>query len=62
MRRPNWFDWLVYRLFYWRWNPILRENMPLRRRFMAYWEWWEKITGPGSDGRKPRGDDDGKAK
>ena len=26
MRRPSKLDWLVYRLFRWWWNPILRRN------------------------------------
>lgn len=26
VRRPNWLDWQIYRLFRWWWNPILRRN------------------------------------
>jgi len=40
--RPNWFDYLVYRLFYWRWNPILSSRPDLRRGFLEYEEGWEK--------------------
>lgn len=33
MRNPNWFDFLIYRLFFWWWNPILTENKRLRDFF-----------------------------
>ena len=26
MRRTNWLDRIVYRLFFWRWQPLLRER------------------------------------
>jgi hypothetical protein len=26
MSHPNWFDYLIYRIFRWRWNPILKNN------------------------------------
>jgi hypothetical protein len=30
MNRPTKFDWLIYRLFRYFWNPILKENHKLR--------------------------------
>ena len=26
MNHPYWFDYLIYRIFRWRWNPILKNN------------------------------------
>jgi len=36
MKKPNWLDMFVYRLFYWRWTPILKERPDLREIFIAY--------------------------
>jgi hypothetical protein len=33
--KPNWFDWLIYRLYVWRWNPILATRPDLRELFIA---------------------------
>jgi hypothetical protein len=30
MKKIGWFDMLVYRLFHWRWNPILKNRPDLR--------------------------------
>lgn len=27
---PNWFHWQIYKLFRWFWNPILKDNRPIR--------------------------------
>lgn len=35
MNRPTKFDWLVYRVFRFFWNPILHENDILRQRLGA---------------------------
>lgn len=29
------FDWLVYRFFRWRWNPIFAENPAMLKEFAA---------------------------
>lgn len=34
------FDLWVYRLFCWRWNPILRDHPEVRRRFQEYMQNW----------------------
>ena len=39
---PNYFDWLVYRLFRWRWNPLMRNNPKLRRHFYSLCNEWEQ--------------------
>lgn len=38
---PTWFDWLVYRLFYWRWNLILAARPDLRAVYRQIWEQYE---------------------
>lgn len=35
-RKISWFDWLVYRLFYWRWGKILSENPDLREYLISW--------------------------
>lgn len=35
--KPNWFDWFIYRLFRWRWNPLFRQNHRLRVHFVFLW-------------------------
>lgn len=32
-KEPNVLDWVVYRLFRWRWNPIFRDNPELSALF-----------------------------
>ena len=32
----RWFDWLLYRLFYWRWGKILAERPDLREFFLSW--------------------------
>lgn len=34
-RRIRWWDWLVYKLFHWRWNPILAARPDLREIIIA---------------------------
>lgn len=34
--KPNWFDMLIYRLYVWRWNPILKSNPVYRELFISY--------------------------
>jgi hypothetical protein len=36
MRCVRWWDWLVYRLFHWRWGRILRDRPDLREYMIAY--------------------------
>lgn len=43
---PNWIDWLVYRIFYWRWNRIFMQNDKLRSGFIRYWIFWERVAMP----------------
>lgn len=33
MIRPNWFDRIIYRLFFWRWNRILANRPDLLKEF-----------------------------
>ena len=35
MRRPNKFDWMIYKLFRWYWNPLLAQNGGLLARAMV---------------------------
>jgi hypothetical protein len=42
MKRPNKIDWIVYRVFRWWWNPILRNNPNLLSGLtieMQRWQW-----------------------
>jgi hypothetical protein len=38
----RWFDGLIYRLFYWRWNKKLAENQELFDFFLNYMIEWKK--------------------
>lgn len=42
MTEPTRLDWLVYRLFRWRWNPILSQNPRLLRGLVAYLQAWHE--------------------
>lgn len=42
-REPNWIDWLAYRFFRWRWNPLFRNNLKLRKAFVILWNFSEEI-------------------
>jgi hypothetical protein len=33
--KPNWFDLLLYRVWYWRWNKIFASRSDLREIFIA---------------------------
>jgi hypothetical protein len=35
--KPNRLDWLIYKIFWWRWNRIFRENPQMREFFRDYW-------------------------
>lgn len=37
------FDRLIYFLFYWRWNPKLKNDPVLRKLFLSYLKSWEAI-------------------
>lgn len=39
----RWYDWLVYRLFQWRWNPILKRDAVTRKLLVAWIETFDKI-------------------
>jgi hypothetical protein len=36
VRRVRWWDWLVYRLFQWRWGRILQDRPDLREFMIAH--------------------------
>ena len=38
------FDKVIYRLFYWRWNPRLANNSGLRQDFLDEFRIWEDIS------------------
>jgi hypothetical protein len=42
MRRITWFDMLVYRLFYWRWMPILIERPDVLSEFQRHISGWRR--------------------
>lgn len=44
--KPNWFDWLVYRLFRWRWNKILKSRPKTKSGFIAHLQVWGDIPNP----------------
>ena len=47
MPRPTWFDYLIYRLFYWRWNPLMQKNLHLRQYFVDAWNFTQLfVPGP----------------
>ena len=54
MKRPNKLDWLVYRLFRWWWNPIVRNDIhALDRLIVALGEWRrEYVPSPKTDWRR----------
>jgi hypothetical protein len=41
----RWYDWLVYKLFYWRWNPILKRTPWMRKIFVNYLLAWDFLQG-----------------
>lgn len=41
--KPNVIDWIVYRLFRWRWNRLFNTNPKLRRAFVECWNLWQDI-------------------
>lgn len=36
MKKLKWYDLLIYRLFYWKWKPILAARPDLRELAIAY--------------------------
>lgn len=42
MRKPGFLDWIVYRLFLWRWNPIFQDNPEMLQAFIQYMQQWRK--------------------
>lgn len=40
MIRPNKLDWLIYKLFYWRWNKILASRPDLVKVFKMTIDKW----------------------
>ena len=38
--KPNLIDWMIYRLFYWRWNKIFASNYGLLELFKLYMNSW----------------------
>lgn len=46
MKRPNALDYLIFRLFRWWWNPILREHPRMAIEFATWMlEWVERYNG-----------------
>lgn len=39
----RWYDWLVYRLFYWRWNKILAARPDIREIMIAFLRVYDTI-------------------
>lgn len=39
----TWYDMLIYRLFYWRWNRIMAERPDLRRLFREWLNRYELL-------------------
>jgi len=35
-KRFNWIDMMVYRLYYWRWNPIYKNDIELLKTMIAW--------------------------
>lgn len=50
MYKIKWYDWLVYKLFYWRWNRILANHPDLREFMIANLKSFDVID----DGEKVR--------
>lgn len=44
--KPNWLDWLVYRLFFWRWNRILRGNRKMLNLLIERASAWRAANDP----------------
>lgn len=42
--RPTRLDWWIYRLFYWRWNRILRDRKDLRELLRDSLDKWEAVS------------------
>lgn len=40
MKQPCWLDWMILRLFRWRWNPIFQENLEIFDRFFVNLALW----------------------
>lgn len=38
--RISWFDMLIYRLFYWRWMPLLKSDPQLLGLFQQWMNGW----------------------
>jgi hypothetical protein len=36
MKRIGWFDMMIYRIWYWRWNKILANRPDIREFFISY--------------------------
>lgn len=43
--KPNYFDWIIYKLFRWRWNKILRANHGMRQCFRDHFIEHERFVG-----------------
>jgi len=44
MNRPNFIDWLIYKLFRWWWNPVLRKKPLIVRGLITEMEKWYEDT------------------
>lgn len=42
MNRPNILDWIIYRIFVKRWNPIFRENKEMWIYYLDYMGRWNE--------------------
>lgn len=42
LRKSNWFDRVVYKLFMYRWNPIFKDNPLLAIRFSKHIAEWTR--------------------
>lgn len=47
MKKPNKLDWLIYKIFYWRWNPILASNIEMAKFFSRQINDFNKREFPG---------------
>lgn len=54
VRIPNWWQWQIYKLFRWAWNPVFANNRPMRQGFgIALLEWQEDDAGqPNASSKK----------
>jgi len=41
-KKIRWYHWLVYRLFYWVWNPIFVARPDMARFFVEYMSQWSQ--------------------